>query len=243
MASVTNTGNITYKNTGTFSTSRTMNWQIILTEGDIDYVNNQSRVYYTLQVKMAANAGVGWAAANSNWVAMGFDTDATYDDEYNCRYNSSGTLNNTNWADGYYLNNNKNRKMIIRCNATTYQPLQYVNSGATLENYTQYYATDGTAANLSYRTFTHAADGSGSAKFGVIWARTNNINSDLGLVGQFAKNTIASDTLTLTNTRAVVKIYNGSAWVNAIPFVYNGSAWQTVIPYVYNGSSWVQCKG
>lgn len=239
MASTTKEGTFNFKNTWD-TTNYGMGWIITLTEGDLDYVNNQSRVYYYFAVKRTGSAN--WSAANSNWIAMGFDTDATYDDEFNCRYNSSGTLYNTNWKDGYYYNSGKNRKMAAWCNSTSYQPLRYINSGGTLDSNTVYYITDGTAANASYRTFTHAADGTGSAKFGVIWARAENSNCN-GLVGAFPKKTLESNTLTLTNTRAVVKIYNGSSWVNAIPFVYNGSAWKTAIPYIYNGSSWVQCKG
>lgn len=41
-----------------------------------------------------------------------------------------------------------------------------------------------------------------------------------------------------TDSPGVVKIWNGSSWVNAIPYVYNGSSWVKAIPYVYNGSTW-----
>ena len=237
MASTTKEGTFTFKNKWV-TTNYTLGWKITLTEGNIDYVNNQSRVYYYFGIKK--NQDTGWSAANSNWFAAGFDTDATYDDEYNYRYNSNKVLNNTNWVDGYYFNSTYERKMIAWCDSTSYQPLKAVNKDASLEKYTTSYTTDG--GSTAYRTFTHAADGSGSAKFGVIWARAADSNCN-GLVGAFPKKTLESNTLTLTNTRAVVKIYNGSSWVNAIPFVYDGSAWKTAIPYVYNGSGWVQCKG
>lgn len=41
--------------------------------------------------------------------------------------------------------------------------------------------------------------------------------------------------------RNLVKIYNGSSWVNAVPFVYDGTNWRETYPYVYN-SGWKQCK-
>lgn len=233
------TGSFNFKNSWD-TTNRSMGWKITLTEGDLDYTNNTSRVYYYFGLK-ANNSSYVWSAANSNWIAMGFDSDATYDDEYNCRYNSSGTLYNTNWKDGYYFNNTHDRKMMAWCNSTSYQPLVYANSGATLSSYTTYYTTDGTAAHGAYRTITHNADGSGSAKFGVIFARAADSNCN-GLVGAFPKQTLTCS-ITLANTRGVVKIYNGSAWVNAIPFVYNGSAWQQAIPYVYDGSAWKVCGG
>jgi hypothetical protein len=49
--------------------------------------------------------------------------------------------------------------------------------------------------------------------------------------------------VTLYYESGVVKIYNGSAWKNAIPYVYNGSAWKQCIPYVYNGSAWKIASG
>lgn len=230
------TGTFNYYNTNG-GTAYQMGWKITLTEGNIDYVNNQSRVYYYFGVKNNTTA-TSWRAARSNWFAAGFDTDATYDDEYNYRYNSSGTLYNTDWKDGYYWNSAHNRYVAAWCNSSSYQPLK--SGTGNIDSFSATYSMDG-GAN-AYRTFTHAADGSGSAKFGVIWARRPS-NAWSGLVGQFTKQTLVSNVLTLTNTRAVVKIYNGSSWVNAIPFVYNGSAWKTAIPYVYNGSGWVQCKG
>ena len=43
-------------------------------------------------------------------------------------------------------------------------------------------------------------------------------------------------------TEGVVKIYNGSKWVNAIPYVYNGSKWIPAKAHTYNGSKWVVNK-
>lgn len=40
-----------------------------------------------------------------------------------------------------------------------------------------------------------------------------------------------------------IKVYDGSAWRNAIPYIYNGSSWQQAIPYLYNDSSWQICGG
>lgn len=40
------------------------------------------------------------------------------------------------------------------------------------------------------------------------------------------------------SSAGLVKIWNGSTWVNAIPYIYNGSTWVQAIPYVYNGSEW-----
>lgn len=46
----------------------------------------------------------------------------------------------------------------------------------------------------------------------------------------------------IINNDNTVKIFNGSAWVDSIPFVFNGSTWVQCIPYVFNGSSWVECS-
>lgn len=46
-----------------------------------------------------------------------------------------------------------------------------------------------------------------------------------------------------TDSAGVVKIWNGSSWVNAIPHIWNGSSWVKAIPHVWNGSQWVIGKG
>lgn len=240
MASTTNSGSISCSNDNG-SHNYNFGWQITLTEGNIDYVNNQSRVYYTVGTKTLSST-YGWGAVRSNWFACGFDTDATYDDEYNYRYSSTGAGPQTSdWRDDYYWNKDHNRYIAIECRVAykdNYTPLRA--GTGSIDNFSATYTMNG--GSNAYRTFTHAADGSGSAKLGIIWARRDASNWN-GLVGQFKKNTITSNTLTLTNTRATVKIYNGSAWVNAIPYVYDGSAWKQAIPYVYNGSTWTQCTG
>ena len=231
------TGSWTYSNDNG-SHSYTMYWQLTLTEGNIDYVNNQSRVYYFFGIKNGTTA-TSWRAMRSNWICWGFDSDATYDDEVNYRYNSSGTVYTSDWKDQYDFHRDGVYHMAAWCNDTSnYKPL--LGGTGSIDNWTSngIHVTNGTA----YRTITHNADGTGSCKFGLIWARRPSSGWN-GLVGQFTKKTVESDTFTLTNTRAVVKIYNGSSWVNAIPFVYDGSAWKTAIPYIYNGSGWVQCKG
>ena len=214
-----------------------MGWKLTLTEGNLDYVNNTSRVYYYFGIKNNTTA-TSWRASRSNWICWGFDSDATYDDEVNYRYNSSGTLYNTDWKDGYYYHRDKVYYMAAWCNSSSYQHLDGGTGDIDSFSRNGIHTTNGTA----FRTVTHAADGTASVKFGLIWARRDSSNWN-GLYGQFTKKTVESDTLTLTNTRATVKIYNGSSWVNAIPYVYNGSAWKLAIPYVYNGSTWAQCTG
>lgn len=39
-----------------------------------------------------------------------------------------------------------------------------------------------------------------------------------------------------------VKYFNGSSWVECIPYYFNGSSWVECIPYYFNGSSWVECS-
>lgn len=39
-----------------------------------------------------------------------------------------------------------------------------------------------------------------------------------------------------------VKYFNGSSWVECIPYYFNGSSWIECIPYYFNGSSWVECS-
>ena len=45
---------------------------------------------------------------------------------------------------------------------------------------------------------------------------------------------------TLYYTSGIVRIWNGSAWKEAIPYIWNGSVWKQTIPYVWNGSAWKQ---
>jgi hypothetical protein len=42
----------------------------------------------------------------------------------------------------------------------------------------------------------------------------------------------------------LVKIYNGSTWVDAVPMIFNGSNWVETIPYIYKNDTdkWKQCK-
>ena len=35
----------------------------------------------------------------------------------------------------------------------------------------------------------------------------------------------------------LVKIYNGSSWVNAVPMLYDGSSWRETIPYIYKNDT------
>ena len=227
------TGSWTYRNPSTGTTNQTMYWQLTLTEGNIDYVNNQSKVYYFFGVKNGSTT-TSWRAMRNNWICWGFDADATYDDEVNFRYDSSGVLHTT-WQADCDFHRDKVYHMACWCNDNNnYIPLSGGTGSIDNWNANGVHTSNGTA----FRTITHNADGSGSCNFGIKWG-TNSSN----LVGYFNIKTIESDTFNLTNTRAVVKIYNGSSWVNAIPFVYDGSAWKTAIPYVDNGSGWVQCKG
>lgn len=39
-----------------------------------------------------------------------------------------------------------------------------------------------------------------------------------------------------------IKYYNGSSWIECIPYYYNGSSWIECVPYYYNGSSWIECS-
>lgn len=39
-----------------------------------------------------------------------------------------------------------------------------------------------------------------------------------------------------------IKYFNGSSWVECIPYYFNGSSWVECIPYYFNGSSWIECS-
>ncbi len=223
----------TYRNPSTGTTNHTMYWKLTLTEDNFDYVNNTSRVYYFFGVKNGSTA-TSWRAMRNNWICWGFDTDGTYDDEVNFRYDSSGVLHTT-WQADCDFHRDKVYHMACWCNDNNnYVPL----SGGTgsIDNWTSngVHVSNGTA----WRTINHNSDGSATCKFGIKWGRNSS-----NLFGYFSVKTIETGTVTLGNTRASVKIYNGSAWVNAIPYVYDGSAWKQAIPYVYNGSTWVNCTG
>ena len=45
-------------------------------------------------------------------------------------------------------------------------------------------------------------------------------------------------TLTLSGAAGLVRIHNGTKFVNALPYIHNGSKWQLAIPHVHNGSTW-----
>lgn len=51
-----------------------------------------------------------------------------------------------------------------------------------------------------------------------------------------------SATITTSGGAGLVKIDNGSSFVNAIPYIDNGSSWVQAMPYIDNGSSWKLCS-
>ena len=60
--------------------------------------------------------------------------------------------------------------------------------------------------------------------------------------GHTASTNFASKNFTPSSVHKTVSYYNGSAWVECIPYYYTGSGWQEVWPYYYNGSEWVLCS-
>ncbi len=47
---------------------------------------------------------------------------------------------------------------------------------------------------------------------------------------------------TYKKLQSTIAYYNGSSWIECVPYYYNGSSWIECIPYYYNGSSWVECS-
>lgn len=63
-------------------------------------------------------------------------------------------------------------------------------------------------------------------------------------------NTYSGDTLTKTSSGATftyepyktILYYDGSNWVECIPYYYDGTTWQECEPYYYDGSNWQICS-
>ncbi len=49
-------------------------------------------------------------------------------------------------------------------------------------------------------------------------------------------------TINTSGGAGLVRIDNGSSFVNAMPYIDNGSSWVQAMPYIDNGSSWVLCS-
>lgn len=52
-----------------------------------------------------------------------------------------------------------------------------------------------------------------------------------------------SSAFSLPDLGGTVKVWNGSSWVDAVPYVWNGSNWVIAVPYVWNGSQWKMTTG
>lgn len=65
-----------------------------------------------------------------------------------------------------------------------------------------------------------------------------------GGVGSIGSNGVAvldPTFITCNISSAILKIHNGSSWVDGVPYIHNGSSWvQAKAIYRHNGSSWVQ---
>lgn len=78
-------------------------------------------------------------------------------------------------------------------------------------------------------------------------------DSDLGVSYTYrliALSTAATQTTSLGTTASftaqpvhrTVKYYDGTEWIECIPYYYDGNNWIEVIPYRYSGSAWEECS-
>ena len=68
-------------------------------------------------------------------------------------------------------------------------------------------------------------------------------DGNIGHVGSTGVTVLDPTIVTLTYTEGLMKVHNGSEWVNGIPYVNNGSTWiKANKVYVHNGSTWAQVR-
>jgi hypothetical protein len=112
-------------------------------------------------------------------------------------------------------------------------------------------ASDNWSGSVTYRLYMDGVDkGPFSGNSRVITLT----DADLELAHSFmlvASGTADGDTVSADGTtksftpasvHKTVSYYDGTQWVECVPYYYDGSAWQEVYPYYYDGSGWQLCS-
>lgn len=107
-------------------------------------------------------------------------------------------------------------------------------------------ATDTWGETISYQLYV---DGVNKGTFSGTTKTLTLTDADLEVEHTYrlvAVSSITSTGVTAKFTPAQVHktlgYWNGTTWVECIPYYYTGSAWQEVWPYYWNGTQWVLCS-
>lgn len=201
----------------------------VTTSNTFDF--NGTSYYYKLTGDTGSHTGrflaSGYAAYATYW---GYTAEAVYNK------NVSSIIISVS-ADTYTISGSKTITFYAAC-----APLKSITDGS------QNTITSGFGATTSAVTLPK----SGSVSLditNVIKYAAENYNKNWGLyligggdVDYASKVTFNIPTFTAADiSEGLVKIHNGSTWVDGVPYVHNGSAWvKAKAVYVHDGSSWVQ---
>lgn len=137
---------------------------------------------------------------------------------------------------------------------STFRIVLYTETTYNVSNYTvkYYYTVEVTKGNfnstkltVSWQSSTVTIGAIGTPHTSSTFTETINYGTTktISATGKYSSSstTYTSSVSYTVPVPKYVKVYDGSAWKNAIPFVYDGSAWKPATPMVYNGSKWVEC--
>ena len=192
---------------------------------------NSTSYYYKFNGDTGTSSGrflaSGYAAYATYWA---YSADAVYDK------NVSSVIISVSPAT-YKISSGKTITFYAAC-----APLKSASDASTNT------ITSGFGATTSAVTLPKSGSASLDITSVVAYAAANyNKNWALYLIGSknvgyASKVTFNTPTFTTADiSEGLVKIHNGSTWVDGVPYVHNGSAWvKAKAVYVHNGSSWVQ---
>lgn len=133
---------------------------------------------------------------------------------------------------------------------STFRVILYTQPTYNASNYTvQYYYEiqvtkgnfQGSVLTCSWGNVSVTLNGTGTAYKSSVMSATVNYGAvkSFSIYAQYTggSGTVYKSSLSYTGY-PTMKIYDGSAWKNAIPWVYDGSTWKRAMPMVYNGSKW-----
>lgn len=192
---------------------------------------NTKSYYY----KLTGDTGI----AEGRFLASGYTAYATY-----WGYSSSAVYGKdinsviiSISADTYTISSGKTITFYAAC-----APLNSITDGS------QNTITSGFGATTSAITLPTSGSANLDITSVVTYAATNyNQNWGLYLIGSgnveyASKVTFQLPTFsTIDMSNNMIKIHNGSAWVDGIPYIYDGTKWvKSKAVYRHNGSSWIQ---
>lgn len=134
--------------------------------------------------------------------------------------------------------------------SSTFRVILYTQPTYNASNYTiQYYYVvevtkgnfQGSVLDASWGSVSITLNGTGVAYTSSVYSTTVSYGAvkSFSVWAQYTggSGTVYKSSLSYTGY-PTMRVYDGSAWKNAIPWVYDGSTWKRAIPMVYDGSKW-----